>query len=430
MDTKELRRKRKELIEACRGMLSKADAEKRGLTADEDAEYGRRETEIDRLAGEIEREERLAQREAEMRGGQRPLTETGDGSKPKPIFGSLGEQLMAVRAAAMPGATPDQRLLEVRAPLGMNVGQPSDGGFLMEQQYAAGIWKRAYSSGEIVRRCFKVPIGDNADSVKIHGIDETSRATGSRWGGVRAYWVAEAGSMTGSAPKWLDIELAPKKLAVLFYATSELLRNPVALEAMVNQIVPQEIAFMTEDALLNGNGAGKPLGVLAAPALVSVAKEANQGADTIVKENIDKMWSRMWAGSRQNAVWLINQDCEPQLDNMALAVGAGGVPVYLPAGGISETPYARLKGRQVIPVEHCQTVGDLGDIVLADFSQYGLADRGGVEVASSIHVQFLTDESVFRFLYSVDGEPMWNSVLTPAHGSNTLSPFVALAARA
>ncbi len=430
MDTKELRRKRKELIEACRGMLNKADAEQRGLSADEDAEYKRLEGEIERLGGEIEREERLAAREAELRGGQRPPTESADSTRAKPVFGSLGEQLMAVRAAAMPGATPDPRLFEVRAPLGMNVGQPSDGGFLMEQQYASGIWKRAYSYGEIVRRCFKVPIGDNADSVKIHGFSESSRVAGSRWGGVRGYWLAEAGTLTASAPKWRDIELAPKKLGVLFYATSELLRNPVALEAMVNQIVPQEIAFMTEDAILNGDGAGKPLGVLAAPALVSVAKEAAQAADTIVKENIDKMWSRMWAGSRQNAVWLINQDCEPQLDNMALAVGAGGVPVYLPAGGISETPYARLKGRPVIPVEHCQTVGDLGDIVLADFSQYAIADRGGVEVASSIHVQFLTDEQVFRFLYHVDGEPMWNAALTPAHGSNTLSPFVALAARA
>jgi hypothetical protein len=48
----------------------------------------------------------------------------------------------------------------------------------------------------------------------------------------------------------------------------------------------------------------------------------------------------------------------------------------------------------------------------------------------SVHVAFLTDESIFRFIYRVDGQPIWNAALTPFKGSNTLSPFVVLAARA
>jgi HK97 family phage major capsid protein len=424
MNPIEKRRQRAALYEQLTALDTKARDEKRSLNATEQASWDKISAEVDALKVEIEAEERGAQLE-----GQR-IAASGAVTMPKPVFGSLGEQLMAVRAAAQPGASVDSRLLEVRAALGMSAGSPSDGGFLMEPQYAAGIWQRAYAAGEITRRCFPVPIGDQADSVKIHGIDETARTAGNRWGGVRGYWLAEAATATASAPKFRDIELAPKKLAVLVYVTDEMLRNPVVLESVVGRIVPQEIVFDTEDAILNGDGAGKPLGVLADPSLISVTKEAGQAADTVVAENISNMWARMWAPVRANAVWLVNQDLEPQLDQLSLVIGAGGVPMYLPAGGLTGAPSGMLKGRPVIPVEHCQTVGDKGDIVLAAFDQYALADRGGVQVASSIHVQFLTDQTAFRFLYSVDGKSLWNAPLTPAHGSNTLSPFVTLAERA
>ena len=103
----------------------------------------------------------------------------------------------------------------------------------------------------------------------------------------------------------------------------------------------------------------------------------------------------------------------------------------MPPGGLSSQPYGTLFGRPVIPIEQCQTLGDKGDIILADMSQYILADKGGVQSASSIHVRFVNDESVFRFVYRVAGQPIWHSALTPFTGAaNTLSPFVTLNARA
>jgi len=72
-------------------------------------------------------------------------------------------------------------------------------------------------------------------------------------------------------------------------------------------------------------------------------------------------------------------------------------------------------------------MGTVGDIVLASLSNYQAIQKGGIEAASSIHVQLLTDETVFRFVYRVDGAPTWGAALTPFKGSNTQSPFVALA---
>lgn len=102
---------------------------------------------------------------------------------------------------------------------------------------------------------------------------------------------------------------------------------------------------------------------------------------------------------------------------------------FIEPGRISDAPRGMLLGRPLVPVEYCATVGDVGDVILADLSQYLVAEKGGIQAASSIHVQFLTDETAFRFVYRVDGAPLWNSALTPFQGSNTLSPFVTLAAR-
>jgi HK97 family phage major capsid protein len=219
------------------------------------------------------------------------------------------------------------------------------------------------------------------------------------------------------------------KLMGLYYATDELLTDAAALGSIVEMAFAEEFAFMLDDGAIRGTGAGQMLGILNAACLVSVAKEAGQAADSVVPENIIKMWSRLWARSRPNAVWFINQDVEPKLHTMSITVGTGGVPVYMPAGGLSQSMYSTLFGRPVIPIEQCATVGDKGDIVLADMSQYLTAVKGGIQAAQSIHVQFLTDETAFRWVYRTDGQPWWKSALTPYKGSNSQSPFVTLDAR-
>ena len=117
---------------------------------------------------------------------------------------------------------------------------------------------------------------------------------------------------------------------------------------------------------------------------------------------------------------------------MSLSVGTGGVPIYMPAGGLSQAPYATLFGRPVIAIEQAATLGTQGDIIYADLSGgYILAEKGGIQSDMSIHVQFIYDESVFRFVLRVDGQPVRASALTPYKGgsSYTQSHFIALDTR-
>ena len=252
---------------------------------------------------------------------------------------------------------------------------------------------------------------------------------GSLWGGMQAYWEGEADQLIGSRPKFRQMELNLHKLTGLCYATDELLQDATALEAVISQGFAEEFGFKLDDAIINGTGAGQPLGILNSGCVVSVGKEAGQAADTILFDNVNKMWSRLMASSRPNAIWIINQDCEPQLHTMSIAVGTGGAPVYMPVSGASVQPYSTLFGRPVIPVEHAQTVGTTGDIMLCDFTKYKAIDKGGMQSDVSIHVQFIYDESVFRFVYRFDGQPVLASAITPFKGTNTLSHFVKLDSR-
>jgi HK97 family phage major capsid protein len=314
---------------------------------------------------------------------------------------------------------------------GLNEGIGSQGGFLVDTDRAAGLMARAYDVGELLQRVFMTRVGANSNGMTFRGENETSRADGSRRGGVRGYWLAEGGTKTASKPDFREIELKLKKVAALVYATDELLDDAAALESYIMRVFPEELRFMVEDAIINGTGVGMPLGIMADPALVTVPKEGGQAATTLVSQNIINMWARMWGRSRRNAIWLINQDVEPQMHQFSLAVGTGGQVVYLPPGGLSASPYGTLYGRPVIPVEYCATLGTAGDIMLVDLNEYYMIEKGGIESASSIHVNFVYDETVFRFVYRVDGQGSWNSALTPNSGStNTLSPFVVLATRA
>lgn len=386
---------------------------------------------------------------AKIKQGERSASIEADASTPQPASVSLeirnvadeapysfGEMLRDVRAAAL-GDGKSKRLEAHQkraafqmAASGANETVPSEGGFLVGKEMTDSVLTKVYSNSVLAPMCTRIGI-TRGNGIKINGVDESSRATGSRWGGIRGYWVAEGGSITGSKPKFRQLDLELKKVACLYYATDELLEDAGAFSQVAEMAVSEELAFMLQDSLVNGDGAGKPLGFLAAPCLTTVAKETGQAADTIVKANIDKMWSRAWGPSRMNMVWLINQEAEPQLAALEAAAGTGGIPAYLPPGGLADSPYGRLKGRPVIAIEQAAALGDVGDISLVDMSQYVLVDKGGVKAASSIHVQFLTDEQVFRFIYRVDGQPMWSSALTPYKGAaaNTLSPFVTLAAR-
>lgn len=423
----------KALMGKAKEIEGKASAENRDLSPAELEKHGELLAEVEHLRGIVSALGRRERIEGELEQPGERKTVLGPGEKPadrpQDRFASFGEQLTAVRAAALSGRV-DPRLFRGAAS-GLNETTPSEGGFLVQQDFSTELLKNVFETGILASRCRRIPISGNANSMKLPGLDETSRAS-TRWGGIVGYWEEEAAEKTASKPKFRKIELSLKKLIGLCYATDELLQDAAALEGVIRQGFVSEFGFLLDDAIINGTGAGQPLGILNAGCLVSVSKETGQKAATVVFENIIKMWSRLFASSRPNAVWLINQNVEPQLFGMSLAVGTGGVPVYMPAGGLSGQPYGTLFGRPVLPIEQSATLGTVGDILLVDLANgYLLGEKGGVQADMSIHVRFQYDESCFRFVLRVDGQPVRAAALTPYKGGSnyTQSHFIALETR-
>ena len=333
-------------------------------------------------------------------------------------FKSSGEFFKAVKDAATEHVV-DKRLLAMKAE-GINESIPSQGGFLVTNEVAPGLYQNMFPVGSVLSQFTVDPVSGNSMTLNI--VDETSRVTGSRLGGVQSYWLAEGATKVKSQPKFRQLDLKLKKLAALVYATDEQLDDVAYMSSWITREVPNELRFRTEDSIINGDGVGKPFGILTSPALVPATR---LDANKVQTSDVLGMWARRLVGYN-DYVWFIHQSITPQLYTMTI----GDQPVYMPPGGMSGSQqYATLMGRPVIETEYSPSLGTVGDILLASPSAYKMIDKsGGVQTASSIHVQFVTDETAFRFVYRVDGQPYLNSAITPFQGSNTQSAFVALLA--
>lgn len=425
----------KNLMKKAGDIDAKATSENRDLTESELALKNEILDEVEnirKMVLNIERQERLKTALEAPEGAplSQPATQTRKpDERSQDRFSTLGQQLVCVKNAGRPGGSVDPRLYNAATGLGESVG--SDGGFLVQQDFANELLTQVFSTGILLPKCRRMQISANSNSMKINGVDETSRAA-SRFGGIIGYWKDEAALKTSSKPKFRQIELNLHKLIGLCYATDELLVDASALESFIRAAFPAEFGFLVDEAIINGTGAGQPLGILNSGSLVTVAKEAGQPAQTILAENIIKMYSRRFASQSGNYAWYYNQSIEPQLLTMSLAVGTGGIPVYMPPGGLNSAPYATLMGLPAMAIEQASVLGTAGDIILGNFADgYILGEKGGIQADMSIHVQFIYDESVFRFVLRLDGQPVRASALTPYKGGAdaTQSHFIVLQTR-
>ncbi|MCJ7510761.1 MAG: phage major capsid protein [Dehalococcoidia bacterium] len=305
---------------------------------------------------------------------------------------------------------------------------PAAGGFLVPEILRSELLRLALESSVVRPRARVIPM-DSA-RVPFPAIDTTSHAS-SVFGGITATWTEEGGTLNETEARFGRVVLQAAKLATHCDVPNELLTDSiVSFAALIEQLLPEAIAWYEDTAFLTGSGVGQPLGVLNSAALVSVTKETNQVADTIVWENLVKMYSRMLPGSLGRAVWVANNDCFPELATMALSVGTGGSAIWM-NNGVNGPP-ATILGRPVILTEKVPTIGGAGsgkDISFIDFGYYLIGDRQQMRAESSIHAKFTTDLTTYRVIERVDGRGWLLSALTPANSSNTLSPFVTLGER-
>ena len=338
-------------------------------------------------------------------------------------FRDIGELAQAVVATAT--GSHDARL----APLAvMNQTQGSAGGYTVPKVHLTNIVDGLFADGlSLLNLCDRYPV--DGESVDMPALEETSRADGSRGGGLTGAWKGEQTQMSATDTKLRQIKLEPQELYVYVKVTNKLLRNSSTLAAFINKKVAEEFTFKINDGIINGTGAGMPQGIMSSGALVSASKKVGQSADTVIWENAKAIRGRVPPRSFARGAWLVNQEVPEQLEGMYMPVGTGGVPVYMPAGGISERPYATLYSRPVLVCEQCPALGDAGDITFFDGGFYMIGWKGMVDQSVSMHLEFDYARTCLRWIMELDGQPSLNSPVTPYKGTKTLSPFVTVEAR-
>ncbi len=402
-----------------------------GLTPEQKAQYEAVKAKIEAnnelLAAAEEQLER--ERQVELMGqpstGHIEVSAPGSDSDPKGGFADHRDFLKAVMDAGS-GARLDKRLLRYRATQGSDeqqAGSDPYGGFLVPSAIAPGV---------MVVRPDEIPLATTPIPMKVPSLYVNARVdknhSSSVSGGLTVARKPETVDASASRMQFEQIHLIAHDLFGLVYASESMLTDsPESFVAILSAGFQDEFTCNRINEILNGTGSGEFLGILKSAALIQVNKEGSQSADTILKENIDKMIARCWRYGR--AVWLANHTTRPQLASLYQLVGTTGgsvVEYFKPGAGPNGADL--LAGRPLYFTEYCSTLGDKGDIVLAQMSEYLEGTYQPMQQAESIHVRFIAHERAFKFWLRNDGRPWWTSALTPKNGES-LSPFVTLQAR-
>ena len=305
----------------------------------------------------------------------------------------------------------------------------TEGDFLIPVEYARGLLSFDQGSNDFMSAVTKFPLRGN--SYRYRFFKDKDRTSANYMGGVVSYWVGEGKAPTASDMKFGEINFRLHDLALLILATDDMIEDaPEAVSGMIEKAFRSRINYDLENIYFNGNGAGQPLGILNSGALVVQAKKTSQASDTIVSENLIAMKNRLAKGCLANAVWSYAPTVATEVQNCK--IGASDFPAFIPAGAMSANQTLdTILGRPAFESEHLSAaLGDEKDIILHDPTQFALAYKNLTsQVESSAHLYFDSFQTAFRLKIRIDGQPLWDTYITPAHGSITKSPFVTLAAR-
>lgn len=348
------------------------------------------------------------------------------GKKPVTPYNSFGEQLMDIVKACR-GKGVSDRLARVQDAQGSNEGTGTDGGFAVQTDFAGAILESAVQASPLLSRLDSYTVSSNANRATWLQADEGD-VSSSVYGGVQMFWTQEGSSVSATKPQFRKMDIDLNKMMGVAYATDELLQDASFMSGFFGTCFGLAADRLLTDAVINGDGVAKPLGILHSSALTVQATESSQ-AGKINGANVVKMQSRLLTRNRQNCVWIMNPDLEPYLPQLSIdsASGKAAKMLWDPEGGLGNLSYQRILGKDVLFEDSCNSLGSQGDVLLVDPKQYMLLRKGGAKQEWSMHVAFLTDEQCFRMVLRVGGAPKMYQPITLKNTSTKRSAYVTLA---
>ena len=330
-------------------------------------------------------------------------------------FRSIGQYLLAVKNAA--GGNYDQRLISLSNAVSTygNEQLGPDGGFAVPSDWRNTIMELVTGEGTLVNAFNPLVTPSNMITLPV---SETT-AHGST--GITAAWTGEGGTITASKPLLKQVNISLYKVAALVHASDEILEDNPAMNGYIAREMARKIRGVVEDALVAGDGVGKPTGLLNGPGLVTV-----DNATTVLSTtDLGNMVARLTPGSFDRAFWLCHTSALPHL--WSLQVGTS-TPVLVP--DYTKSPYGTILGRPVLTSEGCSDYNTKGDLFLVDPVGYALAVKSsGLRTDATIGFAFDQGLQSFRAQFRIGGQPLLSAPVARKNGSATLSSVVCLDVR-
>jgi HK97 family phage major capsid protein len=308
----------------------------------------------------------------------------------------------------------------------MAEGSGTVGGYIVPPDFARQLLAVVSERALIRSRAFVQPMA--SATLQFPYLDITtaqSAGVSPFFGGVQMYWTEEAQTRTETEPAFKMMELKAHELSGYSVSSNILIQDAAfGLEKFLMQLFSQAIAWFEDYAFLQGNGVGKPTGMLNAGAALTYTRAGGAGNASVAFGDVAGMWSNLLPYSWNNAIWLFSPSVVPQL--LQLKDGANrAIFISVDQGAVKQPTWALL-GRPAIPTEKLPALGGTGDLFLIDPQFYVIGDRMQIEIAASEHVNFLKNQMTWRVVERVDGSPWLDKPITLQDATTKVSPFVAL----
>lgn len=346
-----------------------------------------------------------------------------------PIMSEMGEgefdlKKLSTQGVPLPKQMVKQLYAAQRKTTGfLEEGQGSLGGFTVPEQFMPDVLSIPLQPPIMRGRAMTIPGTSNV--LKIPTIKDASHAT-NVFGGVAGNWTAEGTAITKSNPTFAQTVLTAKKLALLTYASNELLDdNAVGLNSILLRLFADALGWFEDQAFIGGSGVNEPMGLHNAAAALPVTTTASQ----FYVVDACKMLARTLPGTESRLIWLMHPSLREELPQM-LSIGgasAGAPNIWYPTGALSikDSPEPwRLLGAPIFFTEHLAALGTDKDVLLIDPTYYVIMMRQEIRAAVSTDIRFEQDETGYRLTERTDGRPWMSSPLTLADGSFQVSPII------
>lgn len=302
---------------------------------------------------------------------------------------------------------------EAKAIEGQGETVAGDGGALVDVDIVSGIYANAVASSQIFAKVGKRPVGAGYNSFKIRQLNEAN-GTPADYNGVTLNVIAEGGAITPQKLAYTSDTVEINKLAAVIPFTSEILEDvPGIVEFTSAQVgtafgmkLDQEILYGTDSLMTAAVGHAGSRAVTLADASAPTAGEIRDMYMSQINPNA--------------AEWYMSGQV---YENLMAIESTNGQQLIQPNYNVS--PFGTLLGRPV-NVVNCMVGanGVAGTISFSDFTNgYLVGTKGGVKMAKSVELYWLTDQEAVRWILRVGGAPTRARTMTLADG-RIVAPIV------